>query len=163
MGQANAVGSIPTTRLSGPGKDHSKVSNKPQPIVAHALFANSHPPPPPPPSPPLLLFTLRRLKESRRSLGEVVASQLRSDFYSVQHSVLASMPVTEVVTTNYDTLMEDAIQFPGEVLGGAGSLARHHHYLWDASFVDLCLFCRVVLSQGPAMARCAICAASLCQ
>ena len=35
---------------------------------------------------------------------------LRSDFHSVAHAVLASLPCSDVVTTNYDDLFEKAVE-----------------------------------------------------
>jgi len=49
----------------------------------------------------------RRLRD--RSLGEATAELLRSfGHHSLSHALLASLPVEEVVTTNYDVLFEDA-------------------------------------------------------
>jgi hypothetical protein len=38
---------------------------------------------------------------------------LHSDFHSVAHSLLAALPCSEVVTTNYDVLFEQAIKASG--------------------------------------------------
>lgn len=46
-------------------------------------------------------------------LGQRVADMLKSDHYSLTHGLLASLPVSEMVTTNYDTLMETACAATG--------------------------------------------------
>jgi len=54
-----------------------------------------------------------------KSLGLAVSELLRADHYSLVHGLLASLPVSEVVTTNYDTLFEtasSAINRPVDVL-----------------------------------------------
>ncbi len=53
------------------------------------------------------------------SLGEAVAAALPCQHYSLAHGLLASLPVLEVVTTNYDSLFEAAsraIDRPVDVL-----------------------------------------------
>jgi hypothetical protein len=45
---------------------------------------------------------------AKEKLGEAIEARLRSDRYALTHALLASMPVNEVVTTNYDTLFEMA-------------------------------------------------------
>jgi hypothetical protein len=49
----------------------------------------------------------QRLPEDR-SLGRMVAENLRSEHYALAHGLLAALPVKEVVTTNYDQLFESA-------------------------------------------------------
>jgi hypothetical protein len=49
-----------------------------------------------------------RLLKTGKSLGPTVAECLTSDFHSVSHSLLATMPCDEAVTTNYDRLFEQA-------------------------------------------------------
>jgi hypothetical protein len=49
----------------------------------------------------------------RCSLGEAVAGQVRADHYSLAHGLLASLPIQEVVTTNYDELFEAASEAAG--------------------------------------------------
>jgi SIR2-like domain len=41
-------------------------------------------------------------------LGVAIAKRMHADRYALGHALLASMPVNEVVTTNYDTLFERA-------------------------------------------------------
>jgi SIR2-like domain len=41
-----------------------------------------------------------------RTLGELIAKQMDQPHYSLTHSLVAGLPVTEIVTTNYDTLFE---------------------------------------------------------
>lgn len=41
-------------------------------------------------------------------LGQAVADRIQSHHYSLAHGLLAALPVNEVVTTNYDTLFEEA-------------------------------------------------------
>lgn len=54
-----------------------------------------------------------RLELKGISLGEAVAARLRSDFHSTAHALLASLPCSDVVTTNYDNLFEMAIEGVG--------------------------------------------------
>ncbi len=42
------------------------------------------------------------------ALGKAISDRLTSDHYSLAHSMLAALPVSEVVTTNYDCLFEVA-------------------------------------------------------
>jgi len=49
-----------------------------------------------------------RLVERHGSLGAAVGARLRTEHYSLAHSLLAALPVAEVVTTNYDQLFEAA-------------------------------------------------------
>ena len=46
----------------------------------------------------------KRLAASGRSLGHTVAGMLLSPHHSVAHALLAKMPVSEYITTNYDAL-----------------------------------------------------------
>lgn len=50
------------------------------------------------------LLIEQRLSLAGRSLGQTVAAMLLSPFHSVAHSLLAKLPVTEHITTNYDAL-----------------------------------------------------------
>ncbi len=58
----------------------------------------------------LMIFVCHdsRLVRTGKSLGPAVAECLTSDFHSVGHSLLATMPCDEAVTTNYDRLFEQA-------------------------------------------------------
>lgn len=49
-----------------------------------------------------------RLATTGASLGKVISDRLASDHHSLVHSLLATLPVSEVVTTNYDRLFEEA-------------------------------------------------------
>ncbi len=56
----------------------------------------------------------RRLAARGGSLGRAVVDRFGSGVgFTLAHSLLASLPVTEVVTTNYDTLFEDAAAAAG--------------------------------------------------
>jgi len=48
------------------------------------------------------------MARGERRLAELVVQELSSDYYSLSHGLLASLPVSSVVTTNYDTLFEEA-------------------------------------------------------
>jgi hypothetical protein len=54
------------------------------------------------------------LGASGRHIGRVVASLMRAKRYGIAHSLLASLPVREVTTTNYDRLFEAAAADSGE-------------------------------------------------
>lgn len=51
---------------------------------------------------------LERSFGSREAVCEAISQLLRRRHYSLTHSLLAALPVQEFVTTNYDTLLEDA-------------------------------------------------------
>lgn len=55
----------------------------------------------------------RRLADQRRNLGNEVAAMLESRHLSLAHALLASLPVAEAVTTNYDDLFELACDAAG--------------------------------------------------
>jgi hypothetical protein len=55
----------------------------------------------------------RRLKLLRRDLGELVVGKTRGGHYALAHSLLASLPISEAVTTNYDQLYELAARSVG--------------------------------------------------
>ena len=59
------------------------------------------------------VFRVSRLAKMGISLGTAVAERLHSDYHSVAHCLLASLPVSELVTTNYDRLLEQAVQCAG--------------------------------------------------
>lgn len=48
------------------------------------------------------------LEREHRSVGDAVAAQIPDGPYSLAHSLIATLPVTEVITTNYDRRLEDA-------------------------------------------------------
>jgi NAD-dependent SIR2 family protein deacetylase len=48
------------------------------------------------------------LENRMGNFGQVIADSVKSDVYSLQHSILSSLPVTECITTNYDNLFERA-------------------------------------------------------
>jgi hypothetical protein len=50
----------------------------------------------------------RQLKLQNKSLGKAVAKKLGGSHYSLSSGLLASLPSREAVTTNFDTLFEDA-------------------------------------------------------
>jgi len=57
---------------------------------------------------------LRSLDPSAPTLGERIAAILASyERHALAHGLLASIPIDELVTTNYDTLMESAIEGAG--------------------------------------------------
>ena len=55
----------------------------------------------------------KRLRAAGRSLGHEIAHALTTPVYGPAHALLAPLPVKEVVTTNYDTLLEDAFSSTG--------------------------------------------------
>ncbi len=56
----------------------------------------------------------RRLKAKGVQLGAAIAEMLSSETHSISHALLACMPCNEIVTTNYDTLFEQAIASAGK-------------------------------------------------
>ncbi|MCB9592039.1 MAG: SIR2 family protein [Sandaracinaceae bacterium] len=60
---------------------------------------------------------LERRLETPAALGEAVAGALRTDRHALSHALLAALPVSESVTTNYDQLFEHAAH---TVLGRGG-------------------------------------------
>lgn len=61
----------------------------------------------------------RRFQTSRGKnpdFGKTLASKLRSDRHSLQHGLIAALPVHEVVTTNFDNLFELAARSAGRTL-----------------------------------------------
>lgn len=50
---------------------------------------------------------------SREAMDNEITVRLSADCYSLSHSLLASLPASEVVTTNYDTLFEMASEAAG--------------------------------------------------
>ena len=54
-----------------------------------------------------------RLERQGKKIGELVAERLTSQFYSLAHGLLASLPSREAVTTNYDELFEAAWRSTG--------------------------------------------------
>jgi hypothetical protein len=64
-----------------------------------------------------------RILESRLGNADIlqnaVAAKLSSNFFSMSHALLASLPVKSIVTTNYDCLYEMAAKLPhGELRNG---------------------------------------------
>ena len=57
-----------------------------------------------------------RLRADQHVLGEVVAGHFSASDYSLSHALLASLPVQEIVTTNYDALLELAAEKVGRPL-----------------------------------------------
>jgi hypothetical protein len=60
-----------------------------------------------------------RLHAVGRNIGEVVSRLLDAEVYSLTHALLASLPVQEIVTVNYDRLFEiasEAVMRPPAVL-----------------------------------------------
>lgn len=51
----------------------------------------------------------RRFQAAGRRIGDSVRDELGGDTYALQHGLLASLPVSEVVTTNFDTQFEAAV------------------------------------------------------
>jgi hypothetical protein len=49
-----------------------------------------------------------KLRDQKKNLGEIVAELTRSDRPSLSHTLLVTLPVREIVTTNYDELLEQA-------------------------------------------------------
>jgi len=54
------------------------------------------------------LIIQHRLEARGTTIGRAVSNRINSDRFSLAHSLLASLPVGEVVTTNYDCLFEEA-------------------------------------------------------
>jgi hypothetical protein len=54
------------------------------------------------------LIIQHRLEARGTTIGRAVSDRIDSDRFSLAHSLLASLPVGEVVTTNYDCLFEEA-------------------------------------------------------
>lgn len=54
------------------------------------------------------LIIQHRLEARGTTIGRAVSERVGSNRFSLAHSLLASLPVGEVVTTNYDCLFEDA-------------------------------------------------------
>ena len=54
-----------------------------------------------------------RLAAIGRSLGQCVQQRIKAERYSLAHSLLATLPVAEAVTTNYDRLFEFASEDAG--------------------------------------------------
>jgi hypothetical protein len=54
-----------------------------------------------------------RLQEKGVRLGRAISDHLTAQHYSLAHSLLASLPASEVVTTNYDCLFEEASSSAG--------------------------------------------------
>lgn len=52
--------------------------------------------------------------DERLTLGHYVAKKLSHARYSIVHSLLAALPVTEAITTNYDDLFEKAWKIHGD-------------------------------------------------
>lgn len=68
-----------------------------------------------------------RLEARERRIGEAVRDQLQQTHYALAHSLLASLPVNEVATTNYDQLFETAsrdVERPASVLPYAPDRGR---------------------------------------
>jgi hypothetical protein len=57
---------------------------------------------------------LERRYEGEKKLSQLVADELKSDRFGLTHAVLASMTVQAAVTTNFDSLFEQACTLPGE-------------------------------------------------
>lgn len=57
-----------------------------------------------------------RLQDRGLRIGEAVARRVKTAKYSLAHSLLATLPVGEVATTNYDRLFEDASKDAGHEL-----------------------------------------------
>jgi NAD-dependent SIR2 family protein deacetylase len=58
----------------------------------------------------------RIIKKRVPSLGQAVAEKLLGEHYSLVHGLLASLPLQEVITTNYDNLFEKASQAAGQAV-----------------------------------------------
>ena len=54
----------------------------------------------------------KRLKKLKgKSLSEKIVERLKSDRHSLAHALLSSLPVNEIMTTNYDTMFEEACAY----------------------------------------------------
>jgi hypothetical protein len=51
--------------------------------------------------------------QSRRELAHLIATELTTNRFSLSHSLLAALPVSEIITTNYDRLFEMAAEALG--------------------------------------------------
>jgi len=72
-----------------------------------------------------------RLQAQQKSIGALISDRFTKTHFSLAHSLLASLPVKEVVTTNYDQLFEMAsiaAGHPADVLPYA-SAARNSRWL----------------------------------
>lgn len=58
------------------------------------------------------------LYDDDRQLVEEIARAIRADRYGLQHQLLAALPVREMVTTNYDDLIERACRDAGKTCRG---------------------------------------------
>ena len=63
--------------------------------------------------PPIDQARILERRTSRAELHRGIGVLLNADCYSLSHSLLASLPVSEVVTTNYDKLFEKASEDAG--------------------------------------------------
>ncbi|HLG69777.1 MAG TPA: SIR2 family protein [Chloroflexota bacterium] len=73
-----------------------------------------------------------RLKKHGESAASVIGQLFDKGCYSLAHSLLAALPVTEVVTTNYDTLFELASAgagYPAQVLPYAPAVKKERWLL----------------------------------
>ena len=65
-------------------------------------------------------------------LQEAIAKELTSEYFSLNHTLLANLPVKESVTTNYDVLFENASNVPyfGQKLSVLPYDRRESHEKW---------------------------------
>jgi hypothetical protein len=71
------------------------------------------------------LLASRLAKENPpRSLGSAMAAQLAGTKFSLQHSLLASLPCSEYITTNVDDLFEKACTTNGRSIDVAPAISR---------------------------------------
>lgn len=63
-----------------------------------------------------------RLRKNGKTLGEALAAELRASKHSLQHSLLASLPCSEFITTNVDDLFERACATDGRTIDVAPNI-----------------------------------------
>ena len=71
-----------------------------------------------------------RLEQQQQSLNDLVLDQLRTRRYGLSHALLASLPVTQTVTTNYDQLFEVASNAAGRPVAVLPSEPTRDHSRW---------------------------------
>ncbi len=71
-----------------------------------------------------------RLATTGISIGKVISDRLTSSHYSLAHSLLATLPVSEVVTTNYDCLFEAASAAAGREVAVLPYQSVRAHSRW---------------------------------
>ena len=71
-----------------------------------------------------------RLEQQQQSLNQLVLNELQARRYGLSHALLACLPVTQTVTTNYDQLFEDASAAAGRPVAVLPSDPTREHSRW---------------------------------